>query len=172
MLLFSLLAAASLAAGDDDVLANVQAGLMICSNPDEASKTCSTISRYELQSDGSLLETSEILFAPAQAISLEVKAHINLKGGAICGAMLKSDLDDGVVKLNGAPIPEDRNKAVLAKLDQQFAPLFGRQTCEMLRVENGQLLKFGQMDGVDTPLPPKPVRWISATDGFKVAPTT
>lgn len=170
MLLLSMLAAVSVTTADVDVLANVKAGRMICSSPDDASKTCSTISRYELQTDGSLLETSEVLFAPTQAISLEVKARITLKNGAICGAMLQSDLDHGIVRIGGNPIPDDKNKAVLAKLDEKFAMLFGRQTCEMLRIENGQLLKFGQMEGVDIPLPPKPVRWIAASDGFKVAP--
>lgn len=170
MLLVSLLAAMGVAAGEADVMANVEAGRMICSNPDEASKSCTTISHYEVQKDGSLLETSEILLSPVHAMTLEVKARVTLKNGAICGALLQSDLAQGIVRVGGNPVPDDKNKALLAKLDEQFAPLFGRQTCEFLRLENGLLLKFGQMDGVDVPLPPKPVRWISASDGFKVAP--
>jgi hypothetical protein len=166
-----VLAAAAVAASTEtDVLANVQAGRMICSNPDDATHTCSTISKYQVLDDRSLLETSEILFSPDQPISFEVQAHITLKNGAICGAMLKADLDKGIVRVSGRPIAADKNQAVLAKLDEEFAPLYGRQTCEVIRIEGGRLLKFGQMDGVDIPLPPKPVRWISPDDGFKVAP--
>ena len=170
LLAILVIAATSAALPDSDVLANVQAGRMICSNPNDAAKTCSTISRYELRDDGTLNEISEILFSLDQPISFEVQAHATLENGAVCGAMLQSDLNRGVVRLNGTPLSPDRNKAVIAKLEEKMAPLFGRRACEILRMEEGRLLKFGQMDGIDIPLPPKPVRWITQDQGFRVAP--
>lgn len=119
--------------------------------------------------DGSLLETSELLIAPAQNVTLTVKAKITLKRGAICGSMLKSDLDEAKVKVAGQPIPDESNKQALAKLEAGFAGLFGKEACEVLKVEGDQLLKIGSLDGVEVPLPPKRVRWISANSGFKVA---
>ena len=170
LLAIFLAASASATVVEADVLANVRAGRMICSNPDNVAKTCTTISRYELQTDGSLHETSEILFSPNQPVSFEVQAKTTLEKGAICGAMLQADLENGVVRLNGTPLPPDKSKAVIANLMEKLAPLLGRKACEVLRVEDGRLLKLGQMEGIDIPLPPKPVRWITADQGFKVAP--
>lgn len=169
MIIFSMLAAASAYLSDSDILANIQGGRVICTNPDDASHTCSTISSYEVRADGSLLETSELLIAPAQGVTLTVKARITLKDGAVCGTMLKSDLDEGRVKVGGQPIPDDRNKLTLAKLEPVFASLYGKEACEVLKVEGDQLLKIGRLDGVEVPLPPKRVRWLPPESGFKVA---
>jgi hypothetical protein len=46
----------------------------------------------------------------------------------------------------------------------------GRKVCEGLQVEDGQLVKYGQVERVDLKLPGKPVSWISPADGYRVAP--
>ncbi len=45
----------------------------------------------------------------------------------------------------------------------------GKKACEALRVQDGQLMKYGQVDKVDLKLLGKPVKWIDPGEGFQVA---
>jgi hypothetical protein len=44
----------------------------------------------------------------------------------------------------------------------------GRRVCDDLRIENGQLMTYGQFEAVDAKLPGEPVRWIGKDEGYKV----
>ena len=79
-------------------------------------------------------------------------------------------MQKGKLRMNGTLLPSDRNEAVLNKLLEKLKPMAGRKACEALRVEDGQLRKFGQVERIDLKLPGKPVSWISAAEGYKVAP--
>jgi hypothetical protein len=48
--------------------------------------------------------------------------------------------------------------------------MVGKKACETISLIDGQLLKFGQVQGVDIKLPGKPVSWITLSDGYKVGP--
>lgn len=168
MIIASLMLAAATAPSDTAVLAQLRAGKMLCSNPDPATKTCSAIASYAAAKNGAYVETSEILLPAGQPLTLELSAVAQVKGSEICGVMSEADLAKGVVRINGSPLPPDRNAAVLNKLSEKLKPMVGRQVCEELRIKDGRLMKYGQAEGVDINLPGKPVRWISARDGYKV----
>jgi hypothetical protein len=117
------------------------------------------------------MERGEVLFAPAQGITLEVTSVVKEKGGALCGVVQLADMQNGIVRVNGVPLPSGKNTAAVAMLVQRLAPMAGKKACEVLRVQVGQLMKFGQVDQVDPKLPGKPVQWIDASAGFRVAAT-
>ena len=79
-------------------------------------------------------------------------------------------MQKGQVRINGAPLPSDQNVAVLSKILEVMGPMADKRACDEIRIEAGQLVKFGQVEGVEVKLPGKPVRWISMDEGFKVAP--
>jgi hypothetical protein len=165
-----LFAATTSVPSETDVMAQVRAGKMLCSNPDPNTKTCSTIDSFAAKDSNTLLDTGEVLFSPDQPITLETSSVVHIQEGAICGTMELADLQKGKVRVNGALIPNDRNEAVLNKLIERLKPLMGRQVCEALRIEAGQLVKYGQVERFDAKLPGKPVSWITPADGYKVAP--
>lgn len=167
--MMALLAAISGPAGTD-VLAQSQLGKIMCVNPDPATKTCSSIISYKPQSDGHLLETGEVLISPDQSLTLEISSIVKTQGGAICGAVGLADMQKGRLRMNGTLFPPDRNEAALNKLIERLKPMAGREACEVLRIEDGQLKKYGQVERVDLNLPGKPVSWINPADGYKVAP--
>lgn len=164
-----LLAAASLGSPDTGVRTQVDAGKMLCSNPDEASKTCSAIASYARTPDGSFIETTQLVLPAAQPLTLQLSARAEIKGSLVCGVLSEADLKNGVVRIDGAALPADQNAAALNKLAERLRPMVDRQICEELRVEDGRLMKYGQAERVDIKLPGKPVRWISRADGYRVA---
>ncbi len=72
--------------------------------------------------------------------------------------------------MNGTLFPPDRNGAALSKLIERLKPMAGREACEVLRIQDGELRKYGQVERVDLNLPGKPVSWINPADGYRVAP--
>ena len=158
------------AIAENDIMAQIRANKALCSNPDEAAKTCSTIASYARADDGVLTETAEILISPNQPITLEMSSVVNVDGAVNCGALTLAEMQKGRIRLNGTLLPPERNEAALKALLEKLAPMADRKSCEELRIEAGQLVKFGQVDRIDLKLPGKPVRWVGRDEGFRVAP--
>lgn len=171
MLIFVLIAVAVASVpSETDVLAQSQAGKMLCSNPDVNTKTCSTIDTFSKSADGTITDVGEVLISPDQAVTLEVSTTVQIENVTVCGMMALGDLEKGQVRVNGTLLPPERNAAAMKKLVEKLRPLAGRKVCEALRLEDGQLLKYGQVERVDINLPGKPVRWVMQDDGYRVAP--
>jgi hypothetical protein len=163
-----ILAAGTPVSSDTAILAQLSAGKMLCSNPDAATKTCSAIASYAAGKNGAFVETSEVLLPVGQPLTLQLSVAAQVKGSTICAVMNEADLQKGVVRINGSPLPLEQNVAVLSKLIEKLKPMAGREVCEELRVEDGRLMKYGRAERVDINLPGKPVRWINDADGYKV----
>ncbi|MFC3442080.1 hypothetical protein ACFOKF_12960 [Sphingobium rhizovicinum] len=170
MISLFLLATAVAGMSEIDVGANSRAGMQLCSNPDAATKTCSAIASYAVAGDGSFVETTEVLIAADKPITLQMSVPVQVEGGSICGQMTEGGLEGAMVRVGGVPLPADRNSAALNSLMPQLKPLVGRKTCDGLRVEDGRLMKYGQVDRIDVNLPGKPVAWVSVGSGYRVAP--
>lgn len=155
---------------ETDVLAQSISGKMLCTNPDTATKTCSTIDRFFKAEDGSISNVGEILISPDQAVTLEISTIVEIDNGSVCGEMALSDLEKGRLRVNGTPLSPERNAAGMSKLIEKLKPLAGRKVCEALRLEGGRLFKYGQIERIDINLPGKPVRWVAVDEGYKVAP--
>lgn len=153
-----------------EVLSQVSAGKMLCANPDVATKTCSSIASYVVGKDQTWIETSEILLPAEQPVTFQLSGVVKIRGSTICGTMSEADLAKGVVRINGSPLSAEQNATAMSKLITKLKPMAGRKACEVLRYEDGRLMKYGQVEQVDINLPGKPVRWISNSDSYKVAP--
>lgn len=165
-----LLAGSAGSASPTDILAHGRAGEMLCANPDVATKTCTNIDSYAVHGKGTLTNTGEVLFAPGQPVTLETTSLVSIENGAVCGVMQLTDLEAGKVRVNGELLPDDRNAAAVAKIVEKLKPLAGHKVCEVLRVEDGKLMKYGRMEGVDMPMPGEPVAWITSEEDYRVAP--
>jgi hypothetical protein len=165
--IFFALAAAS--PPETDMLAQFRSGKVLCSSPDASTKTCHTIDRLTIRQDGVMMNTGETLIAPDKPITMEVTSQAHFEAGAMCGVISLADIQKGIVRASGVPLPPDRNALVLEKIGQAFQAVLDQPTCESLRVLDGKLVKFGQVQNVDLTLA-KPVRWISPDEGYRVAP--
>ena len=170
-LVFALAAADPASApAQTDTLGQFRAGHWLCADPDEKAMTCSVIDRLSERADGTLLETGETLLAPDKAITLETTSVVRITADTLCGTVDLADLQTAIVRVDGTALPSDRNAQVLAKISAGFAPMAGKTVCEHLRLDKGQLVNAVQIEQMDRPIPPKPVRWISPADGYRVAP--
>ena len=165
-----LLAASSFGGMGTDLMTEIRAGKLLCSNPDLSTKTCSAITIFSLGQDGNINETTEILITPNPPVTVEMSAPSQIQGSVNCTMLTLRQMQDGKVRVNGAPLPSDQNEKVLSKIMEVMGPMADKRACDELRIEAGQLVKFGQVDGVEVKLPGKPVKWINTDDGFKVAP--
>lgn len=165
-----IVAAAAGTPSQTDILAQSIEGNVLCSNPDMASKTCSSIDRFSRSEDGTITDVGEVLMSPDQPVTLEVATTVKITNGTICGEMALDDLEKGRLRVNGTSLPPERNAAAMSKVVEKLKPLAGRKVCEALRIQNGQLLKYGQVERIDINLPGKRVRWVAQTDGYRVAP--
>lgn len=172
LLAFALLLAATHSPSETDAVAQSRLGKRLCVNPDVSTKTCSSILSYKPSADGFLIETGEVLVAPAQGITFEMTSLVKEEGGALCGTVQLADMQKGIVRVNGTPLPADRSPAVVAALVERLAPMAGQKACEALRMQDGRLMKFGQAEKVDLKLPGKPVKWVDPTEGYRVASST
>lgn len=162
--------AAANAQSDLDVIAQSNSGKVLCSNPSAAAKSCSSIASFTVSPNGSVIETAEVLLTPDQPLTLTMSIGTQVAVGSICGVMTLDDLRRGKVRLNGKALPPDRNALVLDRLEASMGSLAGKKACDAIRIEDGRLVKYGQVEGVDIKLPGKPVMWVSTNDGYKVAP--
>jgi hypothetical protein len=153
-----------------DIMAQVRANRVLCSNPDESTKTCSTIASYTRAENGVFTETAELLISPNQPITLEMSSTVKVDGAVNCGALTLPEMQKGRLRLNGTLLSADRNEAALRGILEKLAPMAGQKTCEVLRIEAGQLFKYGQVERIDIKLPGKPVKWVALDEGFRVAP--
>ncbi|KAH2814340.1 hypothetical protein KXV85_004773, partial [Aspergillus fumigatus] len=138
----------------------------LCSEPDIATKTCDNIDRLDVAPDGRLINTGEKLIAPTQEITMTVTSTAHFENGALCGSVEQADLEKAIVRVKGQALPADRNAIVLQKLVSMFKPMFGLKVCEGLRLNEGNLVKFGQMQGSAMPLGQN-VHWISPEEGYR-----
>lgn len=171
MLLATILLAAGVgSAAETDALAQMRAGKALCANPDEATRTCTSIDAFAPAADDIFIDTGEVLISTNQALTLEISSKVRVENGAICGVMEMADVRNGTVRVNGALLPPARNAQAIEKIALQLKPLVGRRVCETLRIENGRLFKYGQVAGVDRNPPGKPVKWVRLDEAYKVAP--
>lgn len=170
MIFVSLLLTAATPSMDTNILVQLSAGKMLCSNPDVEAKTCSAIASYVQRENGAVVETSEVLLSFEQELTLEATSAAYIEGSMVCGIVNEAELRKGIVRSKGSPLPPKQNAAMLNKLAEKLRPMEGRKVCEELRVEGGSLMKYGWAEGIDANVLGKPVRWISSDEGYKVAP--
>ena len=165
-----LLMAAAGPVAEAELLEQLQASKALCVDPDARAQTCSAIDRYRPAIGGGFVNTGEVLLSADPVVTLEVTSTVHVENGAICGVVLLDELQRGRVRMNGVHLPYAENARALAALAEQMKPLAGRKACETLRVEDGRLMKYGQIEGIAAAPPGKPVAWISRDDGYRVAP--
>ena len=165
-----LLATSSLTGMGTDFTTEIRTGKMLCSNPDMNTKTCTAIATFNIGEDGTATETTELLMSPNPPITLEMSVPVEIQGSVNCGKLTIPQMQKGRLRIDGTLLPADQNKEAMAKIIEKLGFMADKRACDELRIEAGQLIKVGQVDGINVNLPGKPVTWIGVEDGFRVAP--
>lgn len=167
-----LLTLAAAAPSQTDLVEHLRNGELLCIKPDEANKSCDTIDRVTVRPDGAMMETSETLVSDDPPAAVEMTNPISVEGDAICAVADMAVLRQSIVRVNGTPLPPDANAGVISALGETIKPVEGHTICERLQIEAGQLVVTARDNGTPLPYPARPVRWISAEAGWRVAPSS
>jgi len=168
-LMFLTLAAAAAAPSETDLAGHLRDGELLCVKPDEANKSCDTIDRVTVNPDGTMIETSETLFSDEPPTAVELTNPVSVEGDAVCAVVDMAALRQGIVRVNGTPLPPDANAALIRTLGEILKPAEGHTICERLQIDAGQLVVTARDNGTPSPYAARPVRWISAGAGWRVA---
>lgn len=164
--MLQLLLAAMLVA--DDPIAPAAAGKLQCHSPDVANKTCKSIAGYQTGADGVIRNTARLPLANEPPVALTLISTVTVRDGAVCGVVTASDLEAGVIEVNGQPLAADKAGQIIAKVEVAMAPFLGKEICTRYTANGAMLLAHASIDGVAQPALDQPVIWVDPADGYRV----
>ena len=167
-LILAVVAAQAAPAAAADPLAPARAGLLQCYAPNPSAKTCQSIAGYVFKTDGTIINTAEVLVAPSPLVTMKTAEPVTVKSDAVCGAL--SDLDDAEVFVEGRPADPAVSAKVREQLLAAMAPMLGKEICSFYMQGNGALAVSATLDGRSVPEMATTVLWIAPTDGYAVRP--
>lgn len=164
--MFLLLLAAAL--GLDDPLSPAAAGKLQCHSPDVVNKTCKSIASYRTGNDGVIRNTARLPLADEPPVALTLVSTVIVRDGAVCGLVAASDLERGVVDVNGQPLAADKAQPIIANVATAMAPFIGKEICTRYTANGAALLAHVTIDGVARPAFDQPVIWVDPAEGYRV----
>ncbi|TAJ71661.1 MAG: hypothetical protein EPO51_11030 [Phenylobacterium sp.] len=168
MILLAFLFAAATA--DLDPLSPAEGGKLQCHAPDVARKTCASIAAYARDPDGTLQNTAAILLRAEPLIVARSKAPVVIKGGAVCGRITEGDFAAMLFTIDGQPADAPNAEAIRNAMRPGFNAILNREICTRYVPTGDQLNGEVSVDGKRRPQLDQPVRWVSPSEGFSVAP--
>jgi len=162
-----LLALAGQAEAAEDMLTPARQGMIRCTSPDPARKTCSTLTRFTMRPDGGFDAEVTGVGGPA-GIQVHYKMPGTLVGGAVCFVHRADTLAGASFTKPDARLAQSLQDTLRTRLAAALAPYNGRQRCYRDRIENGALVAKTMLDGVAHPELDRTVLWVAAGDGYKV----
>lgn len=167
ILVLALLQSGSLPA-DADPLAPARQGKLQCTLPDPVKKSCMAISRYVPDGERRYLNITRSLISGAPDVILEFRFPTVIEGGAACGIMARSELDEAILTVDGVPASEELRKQVVGSMLPQLEPDFGKRACTRIRDERALLFQYLEIDGEPRPQHRMRVSWVDATEGYRL----
>lgn len=153
-----------------NILGQAGQGKLLCVNPDAATKTCSALSTFSQSWTGTVTETTEMLLPRRENITIQISSLAEVNGSQMCGRLGEGDIRSSIIRVKGSELPPAEHAAATGELVAIMGPLFGRLSCEELRMEYGHLKKFANIEGISMAPPVKMVAWVKSDEGYKVAP--
>jgi len=169
MILLALWLAAA-AATPSDPLAPAWSGKVQCYQPDTARKTCVSIGAYAKGPGGTIQNTATVLLRPQPLILMRSTAPVVAKGGAICGTITARDLQSATFTIDGKAADDKTAEALRNAVQPGYASLLNREVCTAEISVGGELTGQVSIDGQRMPALDQRVRWVSPSEGYKVAP--
>ncbi|MDB5677145.1 hypothetical protein [Sphingomonas bacterium] len=153
----------------DDPLAPARRGLIRCSIPDTARKTCRTFGRYSLKSGDRYLVDVRGL-TTNDGLVIEYRASGAVERGAICLTLTENIIGQAQFIKSGVTLTNAALAAARQRTIDFLYPLLGKKICSRDRRDGTGTRAEVSVDDARIPELDKPVRWISEGDGYTIAP--
>jgi hypothetical protein len=154
-----------------DPLAPARAGQVQCGLPDAARKSCRSIGSFFVRPDGKYDNKVVQLLSVDPFITLESLGPVEVKGDAVCSALTPQMMDEAAYLLGGSrPLDANQMGVIRPLLDQQLAPLYGREVCTTYASVGERIVGRVSIAGERQPARDLAFIWVPAGDGWKVLP--
>ena len=158
------------AAQTADPLAPAREGRLQCFEPNVAAKTCQSISAYTFQPNGVIDNPAQVLIMPSPVIIMNINSPVTIRNSAVCGPLAAADIQRATFTIDGAAASETDTAAIRNELTQQLAPMIGQETCLTLTPDGAGFRADTTIAGAPQPQQTQHVIWVSANDGYRIAP--
>lgn len=165
---FLLSASAAAPAGSVNPLTKAEQGLLQCYRPDVSNKTCQSIASY--RRTGPDVFDNKAIIPLGNGASLETHTPVTLKDGAVCGVIRAEDVIAGTLRMGQTAVATEQAKPVLERIAQGLAAFAGKEICTRYQPTGADFTARVTIAGAERPDQSVTVKWISASDGYTVAP--
>ncbi|MEP9358901.1 hypothetical protein [Sphingomonas sp. KR3-1] len=151
-----------------DPIAPAARGELQCHRPDRARHICQSLAGYRIDAKGGFLNDAEVLISAQNAITMRTVTPVEIRDGAICGAITRVSLEKAVFLAAGQPLAPDKAESLRASLLQNMATLFDHEICTRYSASGDHLVAQVTLDGVaiqDT----MDLIWVRPDEGYRVA---
>lgn len=162
--------AAPEAAASTDPLAAARDGMMQCTAPDAARRTCKSLSSYAFGPDG-VLNRAEAVISPNMPLVMRIATPVTVRGSAVCGPIRAEDIESSQIVFAGRPITGEQAEKAKAQLKGSLGGLIGAEICTTFQAAQQGYTTQVSVNGAPAPdMSGAPVIWVKPGEGWKVAP--
>ncbi|NBC36594.1 hypothetical protein GTZ99_08490 [Novosphingobium sp. FSY-8] len=154
-------------------LADFRDGALLCDNPDDARKICSSLRTVTSDGKGGWIMRELRIMDREADIVLEASAHLFIQDGQFCHKIDLSQVPTFRFWQHGILASPALHQKMVAMTKAQIAVIANKTFCYELARTNDQLIRRGRMyDGATfkIALPAQPARLVQAKQGYRVAP--
>ncbi len=167
---FAIAAISQVAYANEDPLAPAKTGKVWCYEPNSENKTCNSFSRFEWDSAGTIWEEDEIAFSADPLVSMKVKATTTLEGSSICQVIAEETFQKAVFMVDGKPATADEDMVYREQYGSRFTSFYGKKFCVEISPYESIFITQVAIDGTPYPSATSRLKWISADEGYVLAP--
>ena len=135
-----------------------------------ARHVCRSIAIYSKRPDGGFDNRAIVMLAPSPLTVMESVTPVTVDAGAVCGAIRQQDINEAIISVNGRTLADAEAAPLRAQITAGMASLIGKRICTSYVPDGAELVAKVSIDGTAMTAMDQKVRWVKATDGFKVAP--
>lgn len=163
-------ATSQLAYANENPLAPAKAGKLWCYEPDSENKTCHAFSRFEWEAAGTVWEEDEIALSANPLVVMKIRGATTLEGVAICQVMAEESFQKAVFMVEGKPATAEEDMTYRENYGSRFAPFYGKKFCLEISPYESIFITQVAIDGTPYPSATSRLKWISADEGYVLAP--
>lgn len=151
------------------LLPDMKAGKMICEDPNPQTKTCSSLSTFEVTGPKSFLVSSRVrLDQEGKVVMVAPPAEVKIVNGRGCSVLTAADFEKATFEVNGVAGNDAQNKGMRDRLRPALASVLGQEVCEAYMIKDGKMRSIGYIAGKVAPATESEALWVTKQDGYKI----
>lgn len=145
-------------------------GFIECGRPNDARKTCQSMSTYEALGQGRYTDTTVALISNDGPTLIQLTVPATLKSGMVCVKMRPSLYAKSKLIVGDRPLSSREAAPILAAISRLPETFPNKEVCTSYFSSFGEVAAKAVIDGVPKPGLSKRVKWVRPNDGYTVAP--